>query len=223
MSERSYVCDLCNFSDKKSSGLKRHKQTKKHQNKELSNASQTREQISRTNILLHCDHCKQVFSKEEISQHIKTSIESLDFKRYNNILNVQYMYGTTVFTKEHIATPRFYKVAKNKIIKLLTIVLSGFPVIKFNIVLKTTYKRVLVIVDDKDKNSIPQQEQIFPFASFAFQASRHHYTQLKKDVSRALHQMIKREDDFVNMGKNKRLFFLFFYSIYHSQSLFHCR
>ena len=112
------------------------------------------------------------------------------------------MYGTKKI-EDHIAAPKFYKKAKSNIVKLLKIILSGFPSVKFNIVLKSSYIRILVSEQSEGEDSVPNQEEIFPFASVSYQASRHHYSELKKYISKALHQMIRREEDFVNRGKQK--------------------
>ena len=82
-----YICELCQFSGKNPSALKRHNESSMHKNKEA-NAKDKHNVKKRETPYLFCDHCEQLFTTEKLSQHILKSIEELGFERYTNILNV---------------------------------------------------------------------------------------------------------------------------------------
>ena len=188
-------CELCGFSGKNPSALKKHENSNKHKNKSaLASDSQPVTKPSKN--FLFCEHCHKKFEKAQLGEHILQSIRDIQFKRYLSVLNVQQMYGCTSIT-DHLATPKFLRTARYKITELLRIILSGFPTIKYNICLKSLYIRQLTSgLNEEELN----QPAIIPFSSLAYQAVRHNTNGIKRDVREALKQMIQREQDFVKRG-----------------------
>ena len=169
----------------------------------------------------YCEHCYSSFELDDMKSHLDSVIsDDLKFERYSSG-KVMFVYGTSRGISEHMASPGFISTIRKRVLKLLNLKLSAYPLFKFSLAIKAVYRKTFAVVNDRSRNHDVNSKELIPFSTSCYSVYRGS-KDTKSFITSALNEMITREDNFIGSGsgwsyvKNLK----FFVNIYRSGFIF---
>ena len=185
-------CKKCNTSYRDKTDFIRHLKTLKHlRSIKPKKKKKEKEKLSQK---FFCEHCKSSFGLSDMKNHLDKVInQDLNFERYSSG-SILFVYGTSSGIDQSLSSPGFLSAIKKRVVKLIKVILSAYPLFKFSLALKSVYIKTFAIVNEK--KSRDQQigsKELIPFSTSCYNAYRGS-NETKKFVTRALNEMVVRED-----------------------------
>ena len=217
--EKSQVCKKCNLIFRDKTDLFRHFKSSKHN--WIKSVEKKDKKKKKFSAQFYCQHCLSSFGLDAMKNHLDEVLsDELDFERYSSG-RVMFVYGTASGISEHLASPGFLSTIRKRVLKLLELILSAYPLFKFSLALKAVYRKTFAVVNEKTHNDALGTKELIPFSTSCYDVYRGS-KDTKTFITRALNEMIVREDNFVGSGsgwsfvKNLK----FFVNIYRSGFIF---
>lgn len=191
VSKQKIFCKKCNSSYRDKTDFIRHLKTLKH----LKSIKPKKKKIrQKSTTKFYCEHCKFSFGLSDMKSHIDKVInQDLKFERYSSG-NILFVYGTNHAIDQALSSPGFQSAIKKRVVSLIKVILGAYPLFKFSLALKSVYIKTFSI--DNEKKPRDQQigsKELIPFSTSCYNAYRGS-NEIKKFVTRALNEMVVRED-----------------------------